>query len=143
NDWNRSFFEAIQDKNFEAFGPLLIRFGILATLYIIGAVYRRYFLLMLQMRWRVWLTHRFVDRWLNNHVYYRLEVADRRTDNPDQRIAEDLRLFTSNTLDLALGVLSSGVTLVTFVAILWTISGTLSFALGSTNVEIAGYMVWV
>src|SRR5438309_1096359 len=66
NDWNRSFFEALQDKNFEAFGPLLLRFGILATLYILGAVLRRYLILMLQMRWRLWLTKRFLDRWLSN-----------------------------------------------------------------------------
>jgi putative ATP-binding cassette transporter len=95
------------------------------------------------MRWRMWLTRRFLERWLSQKVYYRLEVADRRTDNPDQRIAEDLRLFTSNTLDLALGLLGSAVTLVSFVGILWVISGPLAFAVGPLNLEIPGYMVWV
>ncbi len=143
NEWNRTFFEAIQNKDFAAFGPLLLRFGVLAGLYITGAVFRRYLTLMLQMRWRIWLTRRFLDRWLGDQVYYRLETAERRTDNPDQRIADDLRLFAFNTLDLALGLLSSAVTLVSFVAILWTISGPLSFAVGPLSVEIPGYMVWV
>jgi len=70
-------------------------------------------------------------------------VLDQRTDNPDQRISEDLRLFTSNTLDLALGLLGSAVTLVSFVSILWLISGPLAFGLGPLQVEIPGYMVWV
>ena len=143
NNWNRQFFEAIQNKDFSSFGPLLLQFSVIVALYIVAAVYRRYFTLMLQMRWRVWMTHRFVERWLSQHVYYRLEVLDQRTDNPDQRISEDLRLFTSNTLDLALGLLGSAVTLVSFVSILWLISGPLAFGLGPLQVEIPGYMVWV
>jgi putative ATP-binding cassette transporter len=143
NDWNRLFFEALQNKDFASFGPLLVRFGILATLYIIGAVYRLYFQQMLQMRWRVWLTNQFVDNWLSRRTYYRMEVAGRSADNPDQRIAEDIQLFTSTTLSLALGLLSAVVTLVSFVAILWTISGPLAFAVGPQSVTIPGYMVWV
>src|SRR5262245_31596890 len=112
NDWNRAFFEAIQDKDFESFGPLLIRFSILATVFIAGAVLRRYLTLMLQMRWRIWLTRTFLDRWFDDQVYYRLEIERGQTDNPDQRIADDLRMFAFNTLDLALGILSSAVTLV-------------------------------
>jgi vitamin B12/bleomycin/antimicrobial peptide transport system ATP-binding/permease protein len=139
NNWNRQFFEAIQNKDFESFGPLLLQFGVIAGLYILAAVGRRYYTLMLQMRWRMWMTHRYLDEWLGDQVYYRLEVVDRRTDNPDQRIAEDLRLFTSNTLDLALGLLSSAVTLVSFVTILWIISGPLELF----GVVIPGYMVWV
>src|ERR1700686_1405238 len=143
NDWNRQFYEALQNKDFASFGPLLVRFGILAALYIIGAVYRLYFQQMLQMRWRVWLTHQYVDNWLSQRTYYRMEVASRTADNPDQRISEDIQLFTSTTLGLALGLLSSVVTLVSFVAILWTISGPLAFALGPLSVNIPGYMVWV
>lgn len=143
NNWNRSFFEAIQNKDFSQFGPLLLQFCVLAAVFIVGAVYRRYFTLMLEMRWRMWMTRRFLDRWLSHHVYYRLEVVDRRTDNPDQRIAEDLRMFTSNTLDLGLGLFSSVVTLLSFVTILWVISGPLAFSLGPLDIVIPGYMVWV
>ncbi len=143
NEWNREFFNAIQDKDFASFGTLLIQFGVLAAIYIVGAVYKLYFTQMLQMRWRIWLTNRFVGRWLQHQLYYRLELADRRTDNPDQRISEDLNNFTSNTLSLGLGLLSSVVTLVSFISILWVISGPLNFTVGGVPVEIPGYMVWV
>jgi vitamin B12/bleomycin/antimicrobial peptide transport system ATP-binding/permease protein len=143
NNWNREFYEAIQNKDFASFGPLLLQFAVLATIYIIGAVYKLYFTQMLQMRWRVWMTRRFVNQWLNNQVYYRLELRDRRTDNPDQRIAEDVRAFTFNTLDLSLGLLGSLLTLVSFLTILWVLSGPLSFALAGVDLQIPGYMVWV
>jgi putative ATP-binding cassette transporter len=143
NDWNRSFFEAIQNKDFESFGPLLIRFSILAALFIVGAVFRRYLTLMLQMRWRIWLTRRFLDTWFDQQVYYRLEVGGGRADNPDQRIADDLRMFAFDSLDLAFGLLSSAVTLISFLGILWAISGPLAVSFGDVNFEIPGYMVWV
>src|SRR5207237_4560495 len=94
NEWNRNFFNVIQNKDFASFGPLLLQVAVLVTVYIIGAVIRLYLTLMLQMRWRIWLTQYFLDRWLNNNVFYRLELLRGRTDNPDQRIADDLRLFT-------------------------------------------------
>jgi putative ATP-binding cassette transporter len=143
NDWNRAFFEAIQNKDFESFGPLLIRFSILAALFIVGAVFRQYLTMMLQMRWRMWLTRRVLDHWFYDHVYYRLETTTARADNPDQRIADDLRMFAFNTLDLALGLLSSTITLVSFVSILWVISGPLSLNIGGVELVIPGYMVWV
>src|SRR5690349_22702983 len=74
NQWNRQFFEALQNKDFESFGPLLLQFGILATLFIIGAVIRVYLTMLLQMRWRIWLTGRFLDTWFSNQVFYRLEL---------------------------------------------------------------------
>jgi putative ATP-binding cassette transporter len=143
NEWNRNFFEAIQNKDFESFGPLLLQFGVLATLYILGAVLRLYLTQLLQMRWRIWLTNRYLDRWLHSQVFYRMELLNARTDNPDQRIAEDLRLFAFNTLSLALGLLSSVVTLLSFVTILWVISGPATLNLGPISLEIPGYMVWV
>jgi vitamin B12/bleomycin/antimicrobial peptide transport system ATP-binding/permease protein len=142
NDWNRRFFEMLQNKDIPSFFPLIIEFSILAAIYILVAVYRVYLRQMLQMRWRVWLTSRMVDRWLDNKVYYHLELEDRRTDNPDQRITEDLNLFTSNTLGIALGLLGSLVTLVSFITILWTISGSVTIPIGE-GITIPGYMVWV
>ncbi len=143
NNWNRNFYEALQNKDFASFGPLLLQFCVLATLFIVAGVYRLYLTLMLQMRWRIWLTRQFLSTWLANQAYYRLELVNGQTDNPDQRIAEDLRLFAFNSLSLTLGLLSSTVTLASFVTILWTISGPISFAIGTVGVEIPGYMVWV
>jgi vitamin B12/bleomycin/antimicrobial peptide transport system ATP-binding/permease protein len=143
NDWNRKFYEAIQNTDEASFWPLLLQFCLIAAVYIVAAVFRIYYTQMLEMRWRTWLTGRLIGAWLDNQAYYRIELQDRGTDNPDQRIAEDLRLFTSTTLSLSLGLLSSLVTLFSFIVILWTISGPISFALGGANITIPGYMLWV
>lgn len=142
NDWNRRFYEALQNYDLASFGPLLVQFSVLATLYIVGAVYKLYFTQMLQMRWRVWLTRRFVTGWLEQGVYYRLELDTRGTDNPDQRIADDVRAFTSSTIDLSLGLLSSAVTLASFIAILGSVSGPLDISIAAVQFSIPGYMVW-
>ncbi len=142
NDWNRRFFEMLQNKDVPSFLPLIVEFSVLAGIYILVAVYRLYLRQMLQMRWRVWLTSHMVGRWLDDKVYYRLELQDRRTDNPDQRITEDLNLFTANSLGIALGLLGSFVTLVSFITILWTISGSVTIPIGE-GITIPGYMVWV
>jgi putative ATP-binding cassette transporter len=139
NLWNNDFYNALQDRKMDDFYRLLLRFTLLAFAYIGIAVYRFYLQQMLQIEWRTWLNERFLGEWLRDRAYYRLQLLDRGTDNPDQRIAEDLNLFVSNTLSLGLGLLSAVVTLVSFVAILWTLSGTLELA----GVAIPGYMVWV
>lgn len=143
NDWNRSFYNALEQRDFGAFQELLLRFSILAAIYITAAVYKLYFTQMLEMRWRAWLTQEYIRDWLQEQVYYRLELQSYGTDNPDQRIAEDLRIFASNTLSLSLGLLSAVVKLISFVVILWAISGPLEFALLGTDLSIPGYMVWV
>ena len=138
NSWNREFYNALEQKNYADFKDLILYFALLAVLFIAGAIYKLYLTQMLVMRWRVWLTNRYIVDWMDRQVYYRLELDKRGTDNPDQRIAEDLKLFTDGTLSLSLGLLSSVVTLVSFVAILWSVSGPITL-FGYT---IAGYMVW-
>jgi vitamin B12/bleomycin/antimicrobial peptide transport system ATP-binding/permease protein len=143
NAWNRDFYNALDQRQFDLFTQLLIRFAVLAALYIAGAVLRLYLTQMLEMHWRTWLTRDYLSRWLHDRAYYRLELEGRGQDNPDQRIAVDLQLLTTGTLTLGLGLLSSVVTLASFVAILWSISGPLTFSLGATGITIPGYMVWV
>ena len=143
NDWNREFYNALEQKNFADFKDLLLYFSFLAAVYIAAAVYKIYLTQMLEMRWRVWLTRQYLGDWLDKQVYYRLELGNHGTDNPDQRIADDLRLFTDGTLNLGLGLLTSVVTLASFVAILWSVSGPLSLAFAGSEFTIPGYMVWV
>ena len=139
NFWNNDFYNTLQNKDQAEFFRQLGKFGLLALTYIVTAVYRLYFLQMLTIEWRTWLTEHFLENWLKDQAYYRMQLLDRGTDNPDQRIAEDLRLFVDLTLSLSLGLLSAVVTLVTFLGILWTLSGALEIA----GVNIPGYMVWV
>ena len=143
NHWQNAFFNTLQDKNQAEFLNQLIKFCWLAAAYIFMAVYAIYLRQLLQIRWRRWLTERYLNEWLDGRMYYRLQLTDRGTDNPDQRIAEDLRLFADLTLTYTLDLLSTVVTLVSFLAILWTLSGPLAFMLGATAVSVPGYLVWV
>lgn len=143
NNWYQDFYTALQAKDFPSFLPLVIRFLVLATINIIAGVYALYLQQMLQMRWRVWMTRRFTGDWLGNTSYYRLQIQNLGTDNPDQRISEDLDNFTNGTLTLGLGLVQSVVTLVSFLLILWAISPSLSFPLAGAAVTIPHYMVAV
>jgi putative ATP-binding cassette transporter len=120
----------------------LIRFAWLAGLYIIVAVYQLYLNQMLQIRWRRWLTERYLHAWLDRGAYYRMQLVAVETDNPDQRIAEDVRLWIAGTLNLTIGGLRALVTLISFVAILWGLSGPLSIPLGNAIITLPGYLVW-
>ena len=144
NDWNRVFYDALQNRNAEVFWQQLGVFGMLATGFIIVAVYRFYLTQLLEMRWRTWMTQDYLQRWLSHPVFYRLEMqAQLRTDNPDQRIQEDVMQFTSDTVSLSMGLLDASVTLLSFIGILWTLSGGFSFAVGGTTYDIPGFMVWM
>ncbi|TAM07385.1 MAG: ABC transporter ATP-binding protein/permease [Paraburkholderia sp.] len=142
NFWNRDFFNALQAKQAKQFWHLLLVFTGLAFAYIILAVYKRYLTQMLSFRWRQWLTTRFLGDWLGEGTFYRIE-RDRLTDNPDQRISDDLQSFATTTLSLTLDLFSTVVTLFSFITILWTVSGAVSFTLGGHPVSIPGYMVWI
>src|SRR4051812_579220 len=139
NTWNRNFFNALEQKDQSEFFRQLWVFTIIALAAIIAGVYRLYLQQMLQIEWRAWLNEHFLDRWLADRAYYRLQLVNAGVDNPDQRIAEDLRLFVDMTLDLGIGLLSAIVTLVSFTIILWSLSA--DYAIG--EVVIPGFMLWV
>jgi putative ATP-binding cassette transporter len=143
NQWNNAFYTALQDKNQTVFLQQLIRVCWLVGIFIFFAVYQLYLSQMLEIRWRRWLTDRYLRAWLADGAYYRLQLVAPETDNPDQRIAEDVRLLISHSLGLLVGGLRAVVNLIAFVAILWVLSGTLSVSLGWFAVALPGYMVWV
>jgi len=146
NKWNLAFYNALQDKNYDIFLQQLLRFTWLAGSFIVVAVYELYLNQMLQIRWRRWLTDRYLTAWLEGGSYYRMQLVAGETDNPDQRIAEDVRLFIAGasgiggTLGLAIGGMRAVVTLVSFVTILWGLSG--AFTLPWIGLTIPAYMVW-
>ncbi|MDP3311311.1 MAG: ABC transporter ATP-binding protein/permease, partial [Polaromonas sp.] len=127
------------------------RFTYLAFAFIIIAVYRFYLTQLLEIRWRAWMTAHYLERWLANKAFYQMELAryapagaqPATPDNPDQRIQEDLNLFTSYTISLSMGLLNAVVTLLSFVGILWSLSGPFAFTLGGTSFNIPGFMVWM
>ncbi len=154
NDWNGVFYDSLQNKNEPVFWQQLARFTYLAFGSIAIAVYKFYLTQVLEMRWRQWMTSHYLQRWLSNQTFYKLELtrfsnptknaldSAINTDNPDQRISEDVNQFTTQTISLCMGLLNSVVTLVSFVGILWGLSGAFSFAFGGSSYTIPGYMLW-
>lgn len=142
NKWNNRFYNSLQNYDINSFWSLLGEFSLLAFIYIIIAVYALYLQQMLEINWRRWLTGRYLRTWLHSQTYYRLQLLERSTDNPDQRISEDLNLFTALTLKLSVGLLRATVTLVSFIIILWDLSGELILPLGGHELVIPGYLVW-
>jgi putative ATP-binding cassette transporter len=142
NAWNNAFYNALQKLDGAEFFRQLGIFCILAALFIVMAVYALYLSQMLQIRWRRWLTRRYLSAWLTDRAYYHLELKSA-TDNPDQRISEDLNLFTSYVLTLSLGLLTSIVSLASFLVILWGLSGPADIPLGTWGtLHVPAYLVW-
>lgn len=142
NTWNNSFYSALQNYDAEKIFSELIHFSWLAAIYIILAVYSYYLQQTLILNWRRWLTTRFIDIWLKNKTYYNLQMFGKDTDNPDQRISEDVRQFVEMTLSFAIGILKAACTFVSFVFILYQLSGPLSFEFMGRTWTINGYMLW-
>src|SRR4249920_272689 len=142
NQATGALFTALQLRDapgfYRAFGIVVLLIGF----YLAVAVLRVYLDQTLQLRWRRWLTDQYLTRWLANRAFYRMRFSGR-VDNPDQRISEDVRLFIERTMSLCLGLLNSAATLVSFAALLWFLSGSITLPIGGFEVTIPGYMFWV
>ena len=155
NEWNKLFYDALQEKNADVFWAQLGRFTWLAFGFIVIAVYKFYLTQLLEMRWRAWMTGHYLARWLSNQMFYKMELnrfasqpdaagaPAKNPDNPDQRIQEDINQFTTYTISLSMGLLNAVVTLGSFVGILWGLSGGFAFSVAGTQVNIPGFMVWM
>jgi putative ATP-binding cassette transporter len=149
NQWYGRFYDALQNKDAGIFWREVGVFGWLAFANIAIQVLKFYVTQLLELRWRAWMTRSYLSRWMADRTFYHLELAryaqdDGRTpDNPDQRIQEDMQMFTDSTMTLSMGLLNAVVTLVSFVGILWGLSGNFDFTLGGTTYQVAGAMVWL
>jgi vitamin B12/bleomycin/antimicrobial peptide transport system ATP-binding/permease protein len=149
--WQGAFYNALAAKDWHGFlGSLLwwhsapkdgwtLGFAPILAIFVVASAYELYLRQALQIRWRRWMTHTLVGDWLSDRAYFRMALTDSGTDNPDQRIAEDIRLFVDNTISLGLGLMRSAVALLSFVLLLWTLSAPIVLM----GVTIHGYLVWV
>jgi putative ATP-binding cassette transporter len=142
NAWYNTFYTAIQNKDWDTFIWQIWVFTLLAVFFIVGAVYQVYLQQWLTIRWRNWLTKRYIGRWLDRGTHYRMRLKGDQADNPDQRIADDVREFVDSTLNIGIALLGSIVTLVSFIFILWTLSAATPLMIGARTFEIPGYLVW-
>jgi putative ATP-binding cassette transporter len=142
NRWNNVFYNALQEKNYDVFTYQIGYFCVLATFYIALKVLQLYLNQWLQIRWRRWMTNRYLTGWLSDANHYRMQLQGDAADNPDQRITEDTQLFVDRTLTLGIGLLSATVTLISFVFILWGLSSEAPLHLFGRDIAIPGYLVW-
>jgi len=142
NQWNNRFYNALQDKNWDVFVREIGVFTLLATCNVVLVVYQLYLNQWLQIRWRRWLTTRYLGEWLQGANHYRMQLQGDAADNPDQRITDDVKLFVDRTLNIGVGLLSSVVTLFSFVIILWGLSAAAPLHVSGREFEIPGYLVW-
>lgn len=142
NQWNNSFYSALQNYETDKLFDELIHFSWLAAIYIILSVYSYVLQQTLILNWRRWMTNRFIDTWLKNRTYYHLQMFGKDTDNPDQRISEDVRLFVEMTLGFAIGILKAFCTFASFAFVLYKLSGSLVFTFMGREWSIDGYMFW-
>ena len=153
NFWRGDFYNALQTKDWDGFINLLLTyrrtdkgltFGFtgLAFTHVAIAIYEVYLTQWLQIRWRRWMTEKFLTEWLSDHAYYKIGLINPagspETDNPDQRVAEDIKEFCETSLSLTLGLVSRIVSLFSFLTILWGLSG----AIELLGVTIPGYLFW-
>ncbi len=153
NFWRGAFYTALGEKDWDSFIALILfycrnkngftfGFTLLASLHVVIAIYEFYLTQMLQIRWRRWMTDKFLSEWMADRAYYKISLTGSHelgTDNPDQRITEDVRDYCETSLTLTLGLISRVVTFFSFLTILWTLSAAIQF----WGVSIPGSLVWI
>jgi len=143
NRWNQEFYDALQNLNKDAFVTQLWRFFFIALGYAIIMAYKFYVLQSLAVRWRKWITEKSLHRWLSDKNYYYWQITKNQHDNPDQRLSEDIHELTDLTLEISEKILREVITFVSFIGILWGLSGSLKFTALGYNFEFHRYLVWI
>jgi putative ATP-binding cassette transporter len=142
NQWRNRFYNAMQEKDWDGFVRETIIFTVLATASVVLSVYQLYLNQWLQIRWRNWLTTKYLGEWLQGPNHYRMQLQGDAADNPDQRVSDDVKLFVDRTLNIGVALLSSIVTLFSFVIILWGLSAAAPLHAFGIDFAIPGYLVW-
>lgn len=142
NQWYSRFYNDLQERDWNGFVWELGVFALLASTSVALSVYQLYLNQWLQIRWRQWLTRHYLGEWLNSATHYQMQLRGDAADNPDQRITDDVRTFVEQTLNIGIGLLSSIVTLFSFVVILWGLSNAAPLHVSGIDFPIPGYLVW-
>lgn len=144
NSWYKTFWDTIQNYDIDGFKQQLIVFATLATIHVLVSVYNAYLKSCLAINWRTWLTGKTMERYLTQDNYYKLQLADKNTDNPDQRIAEDLNLFVSSTIVLIIGTATDLAMMISFGVVLWELSSAVDITIMGMDIHLPdGYMCYL
>src|SRR5260221_1669839 len=142
NQWRNRFYNALQEKDWDGLDREIIIISDQATVLDVLSIYQLYLNQWLQIRWRNWMTTKYLGEWLHDANHYRMQLQGDAADNPDQRVSDDVKLFVDRTLNIGVGLLSSVVTLFSFVIILWGLSAAAPLHISGREFEVPGYLVW-
>ncbi|WP_051435519.1 ABC transporter ATP-binding protein/permease [Shewanella fidelis] len=142
NEWNKHFYDALAAVDIDAIYPLMLEFCGIIALTVVLMVYGKWLQQLVVIRWRSWLTEQLISSWMRDKTYYRMTLGSE-PDNPDQRIAEDARILTEDSVELFVGGIQAIAVLIAFTQILWDLSGNLGFEWQGETIHIAGYLFWV
>ncbi|OAQ15621.1 ABC transporter ATP-binding protein [Bibersteinia trehalosi Y31] len=142
NDWQKVFYDVLAELKTDQIVPLMMEYGIYIGIFVIINVYRTWLRKLLIIRWREAMTEQFIDKWLSKQIFYKL-AHRKKMDNPDQRIAEDIRIFIEYSIELTVSLLFNVIQLFSFLMVLWRLSGKPEFTLFGETFVIEGYLVWV
>jgi putative ATP-binding cassette transporter len=142
NQWRNRFYNALQEKDWNGFTHETIIFILIATATVVLSIYQLYLNQWLQIRWRNWMTTKYLGEWLHDANHYRMQLQGDAADNPDQRMSDDVKLFVDRTLEVGVGLLSSIVSFLSFVVILWGLSEAAPLHVFGIPYDIPGYLVW-
>jgi len=134
--------DALIGRQWEVLWPALVMSAVAGILHATNSLGREALQNVLELRWRTWLTDRLLLQWSERHVFYDIE-REGALSNADQRIAEDVRLFVEMALNITLNLIGVVVNAVTYMVLLWKLSGALTFTVGDTRIDIPGYMVYL
>ncbi len=143
NRWYVDFYDSLQELNKDKFFYSVKQWFIIVGCILIVFISKFFLNVWLQLQWRIWMTEKYLKKWLGNKTFYGTKVIGQESDNPDQRIADDIKSFTNYTLSLTIGLLGAVVTFVSFVGILWGLSGSIQVQLFGHEITIYGYLVWL
>lgn len=144
NSWYKDFWDTIQEYDVDAFGYQLGIFAVLATFHVIVSVYKSYLCSRLAINWRKWLTGKVMNEWLETSTYYKMQLTQKQTDNPDQRISDDLNLFVTATISLFLSTATDIAMMITFAVVLWNLSSAVDMTVWGYTISLPdGYLFYL
>ncbi len=143
NQWYVGFYDSLQELNKDKFFYSVKQWFIIVGCILVVFISKFFLNVWLQLQWRIWMTEKYLNKWLGNKTFYGTKVIGQESDNPDQRIADDIKSFTNYTLSLTIGLLGAIVSFVSFVGILWGLSGSIQVQLFGREITIYGYLVWL
>ena len=141
NVWNRAIFDALERRD----DGRVLYLSLIYIPLLVGSVgvmlLQVYARMTTQRRWRAWLNNHLLDRWLKNGRYYQLNLVSGDHQNPEYRIADDVRVAAESPVEFATGLLTAVLSAITFILVLWTIGGTLTLTIAGATITIPGFLV--